>query len=176
MKNSKGKGSAAERKIARFFTRWLTGQDKELYFWRSPSSGQLCTINVGNKSISGDLMALKPEASFLTDIFNIEIKDGYGNTDLFQHLKGIKNFNIESFWKQCTRDAYENDKLPLLIFNKKNGIYTASLDNNGYELVSEKTFTLSSICMMWNNESLPNLYMFNMEELFNSIRPGDLKK
>jgi hypothetical protein len=172
--NSKSKGSSAERRIARFLTKWLTGQDKELYFWRSPGSGAVASINLGNKAISGDIIALKPEATIFTDIFSIEIKDGYSDADLFQHLRGNSSFVISAFWKQCTRDAYDNEKLPLLIFRKKNGVYNVSVDDKGLELVSSKCDHLCSISITFNN-GLPRLHMFNKKDLFECIKPEDLK-
>jgi|WetSurMetagenome_2_1015567.scaffolds.fasta_scaffold01001_26 hypothetical protein len=173
--NGKSKGSSAERRIARFLTKWLTGQDKELYFWRSPGSGAVASINLGNKAISGDIMALKPEASFFTDIFSVEIKDGYAGADIFQHLKGGKSFVLNSFWKQCVRDAYDNDKLPLLFFRKKGGVFTASLDTSGRKLIIDKCTQLPSVTIIFEDNLLPPLYMFNKINLFNCIKPEDIK-
>jgi hypothetical protein len=173
MVNGKEKSGKSEREIARFLTNWLTGQNKELYFWRSPGSGAVATINLGNKSISGDIISLKPEASFFTDMFSVEIKDGYSSTDFFQHIKGNKNFNIEDFWTQCTRDAYDNEKLPLLLYKRKGGLWTASLDLKG--LIKFKSTNLKSIGITWPDSKLPNLHMFNMKDLFEVTKPGDLK-
>jgi len=75
--NSKAKGSSFEREIAKFFTNWLTGQSKEYYFWRSPSSGAVSTISQANGEISGDIIALKPEGGVLTGKWSVEIKTGY---------------------------------------------------------------------------------------------------
>jgi hypothetical protein len=75
----------------------LTGQDKELFFYRSPGSGAVATINVGNKAISGDIMALKPEASLLIDKFSLELKTGYKGVSLDKHLKYNKADPLKAF-------------------------------------------------------------------------------
>lgn len=171
----KTKSGNSERQIARFFTKWLTGQDKVLHFWRSPGSGAVATVNLGNKAISGDLMALKPESSFFTDMFSVEVKDGYAGTDIFQLLKGNKNFNLEAFWVQCTRDAYDHEKLPLLLWKKKGGLWTASVDDKGFELFCCGS-TLPFVSVTWAPETrLPTLHMFNMKDLFDLFKPEDIK-
>lgn len=115
----KAKGSAWEREVSRILTEWLTGQRKELYYYRSPGSGAVATINLGNKAISGDIIALKQEAKFFTDIFNIEAKAGYENASFDKFLKMNKNDPLESFWNQSIRDAEIAEKYPLVIFKKK---------------------------------------------------------
>lgn len=170
----KKKSGKSERDIARFFTNWLTDQTRILYFWRSPGSGAVATVNLGNKALSGDLIALRPEAAFFTDLFSVEVKDGYDDTCLFQHLKENKSFNIKEFWEQCTRDAYDHDKLPLLLYKKLNGIFTASFDEDGFFLVKTQCRDLPSISMTWNN-GLPPLFMFDMKKLFDRVTPEDFK-
>jgi hypothetical protein len=118
MAKGKGKGSSQERAIARKLTMWASGQEKDLWYWRSPSSGATFTANLDSKVMAGDIIALKPEASPLTNLFSIEIKCGYPNTDMFQFFKSKCKFNIEQFWKQCCNDAFKADKYPMLFYKK----------------------------------------------------------
>lgn len=116
---SKAKGSAWERQISKLLTKWLTGQDKEYYFYRSPGSGAVSTINYGNKTLSGDIIAIKQEGSFFTEIFNIEAKNGYEGASFDKFLKENKNDILFKFWEQSVRDAKSADKYPLVLFKKK---------------------------------------------------------
>lgn len=50
-----------------------------------------------NADISGDIIALKPEAQFFTDFFSIEAKNGYPEGSLDKILKKNKDEIIEQF-------------------------------------------------------------------------------
>jgi hypothetical protein len=65
--------------------------------WKSPNSGGVSSVILKNVDMSGDIIALKEEAKFLTDIFSIEAKNGYPKASLDKHLKYNKNDEIESF-------------------------------------------------------------------------------
>jgi hypothetical protein len=114
-----GKGGDFEREISKCLTCWLTGEEKPYAYWRMPGSGSLSTIHEENKDLSGDIVALTPEAEFLTNIFSIECKTGYPTTSFWQHFARIKNFNIEIFWRQCFEDAVKANKYPMLVYRKK---------------------------------------------------------
>jgi hypothetical protein len=73
MANGKAKGSGWEREIAKFFTIWVTGNEKPYCYWRTPSSGALNTISNAD-SVSGDIVSIRPEGKFLTKSFTIDVK------------------------------------------------------------------------------------------------------
>ncbi|MFA5025435.1 MAG: hypothetical protein WC503_02950 [Candidatus Shapirobacteria bacterium] len=112
----KKKGGAWEREVSRYLTAWASGQIKDMWYWRSPGSGSVATMSK-HMNISGDIVSLTPEADVLTNLFSIEIKVGYKETDFFQYFRKCK-FNLESFWAQCCRDAKKSNKEPLLIYKK----------------------------------------------------------
>ena len=174
MKKNKGKskGSAFEREISKYLTFWLTDQNKEYYFWRSPGSGAVATVSLGNKSISGDIISLKPEAAWFTDKFNIELKTGYPKFSFDKILKQKKNDFLQSFWTQSIRDA-DGDKLPILIYKKKN-INTWICINTVLYLKLKKH--ISEVKYMFINWDIDNIYIFDMIEFFNIITPKILKK
>jgi len=172
---SKSKGSSFEREIAKFLTKWVSGQVKELYYWRSPSSGAVATLNVGSKEISGDIIALKPEAAFLTNMFSLELKTGYPKTVFNQHLKDNKNFEIENFWKQCLRDAERAHKYPMLIYRKLGFPIILGID----EIVRKKLLYSvkfpKRLVLCFENET-PDVNFYDMESFFQIVTPEVIKK
>ena len=167
----KAKGSAFERDVAKILTKWSSGQNKEYWFWRSPSSGAVSTINEGNGEISGDIIAIKPEGTFLTSKFSIEVKVGYPTSNFHKHLKKVKNDEIRSFWYQCVYDASRAEKLPMLIYKKKQ--YNALI---GISVINEKLNGISSITMTWDDhEDLPSCHFYDFEEFLTVITPEDIK-
>lgn len=146
MANGKAKGSAWEREIAKALTMWVTGKEKPYVFWRSPSSGALATISQ-SLDTSGDIIAIRPEGKFLTDIYSIEAKNGYPAASFDKHLKKTKNNDIESFWKQCVSDAEKAGKMPMLIFKKKGcqPIVGIIADVGNLKYISLKFITLPTV-------------------------------
>ena len=112
----KQKGSSFEREISRFLTLWCSGQTEKLHFWRSPGSGSVATVS-RHVNVSGDIVSLTPEADIVTNLFNIELKNGYKDINFFQYFKKT-SFKLETFWKQCCRDAKEAGKQPMLIYRQ----------------------------------------------------------
>ena len=173
--NGKGKGSSWERDIARFLTKWMSGQDKELYCWRSPGSGSVATINLGNKAISGDLIPLKNESTKFFDIFSVECKNGYPGADPFKCIMKTKGDDIKDFWTQANRDAAKAEKLPMLIFKKK------GVRGNPFVGVTEEAIikyfpkgkTLSYLVFKFSDIALPRLYMLDLNDFFSTISYED---
>lgn len=175
MANGKAKGGSFERDIARTLTKWCSGQDKELWFWRSPSSGGLATISE-QLNMTGDIISVRPEGHFLTNKFSIEIKTGYEDTCFFSHLKNIKNFNIEMFWKQCCSDAEKSYKEPVLIYRKK-GINPIIGFRYKYVKLSSKFLSkdMQSLIVSFNsNKKLPEVIFFNMNEFFEKVTKDEI--
>ena len=171
----KGKGSLWERDVAKTLTKWLTGNEKPYVWWRMPGSGAIATISEENKELSGDIMALRPEGAFLTDVYSIECKVGYPQSNFHKHLKGVKNDEIRLFWEQAIGDAERADKLPMLIYRKKH--YNALIGISNYEgKLKQKLENIPSIVMTWGNyNDLPTCHFFDMEEFLNTITPEDIK-
>ena len=169
------KGGQWERDIAKAFTFWLTGQKKELYFWRSPSSGGIFTMTPENTTISGDIIALKPEANILCSNFSIEAKNGYPNLSLDKHLKYNKSDPLKDFWIQCCDDAFKSEKLPILIYKKK-GLPTpwigieSTFNKHVMSYLQNKRF----VHLKWDSE-YPDTYFYEFKDFFSIITPEIIK-
>lgn len=167
----KGKGSTWERDVAKTLTKWLTGSEKPYVWWRMPGSGAIATISEDNKELSGDIMTLRPEGAFLTDKYSIECKIGYPTSSFHKHLKKTKNDEVCDFWTQCVNDANRANKLPMLIYKKKQ--YNSLI---GISIVNEKLLEIPSLTMAWGNyNDLPICHFFDMYEFFNTMTPEDLR-
>lgn len=172
---SKSKGSSFEREIAKFLTKWVSGQVKELYYWRSPSSGAVATLNVGSKEISGDIIAIKQEGSFFTDKFSIELKTGYPKISFNQHLKDNKNFEIENFWKQCLWDAGRADKYPMLMYRKLGFPIILGIDETVREKLLYSVRLPKRLVLCFEN-GIPDVNFYDMETFFQIVTPEIIKK
>jgi len=170
------KGGEWERYVSKYLTEWLTGQKKELYFWRSPSSGGMFTRGPENVVISGDIISLKPEADILTSKFSIECKNGYKEASLDKHLRYNKSDPIKSFWEQACDDAFKAKKLPMLIY-KKLGLPTpwvgieSSFNDYATSYMDGKRF----VHINWDMD-YPDIYFYEMKEFFGTITPDIIKQ
>lgn len=169
---SKSKGSAFERFVCQHLTQWLTGQNRRKYFWRSPASGGLASIDELNKDLSGDIRAIHPDAEFFTNIFSIEAKNGYPNTNFWQHFKGLKNFNIKIFWEQCVSDAKKANKLPMLIYKKKGQKPVIGIN----EYVDAKIGLTELPYILLNFSDFDNIVFYDMENFFEVVKPEQIKE
>lgn len=103
-KSSKNKGSSFELKTARELSKWW-GET----FHRTPASGALHWKD--DKRVSGDIVP--PDGSIFP--FSVECKNHEGWT-LDTMVTNIGEF--PSFWDQCTHDANEFSKVPMLIVKR----------------------------------------------------------
>lgn len=118
-KNSRAKGAGFERVVAKLLTDWWGAT-----FHRTPNSGGLHWKN--DTRVSGDIVA--PQDGGEDFPFNVECKKVEGWT-FEQILKGAGEFY--KWWEQCSRDAGEHGKIPLLIFSKNRApVYYALRDND----------------------------------------------
>jgi hypothetical protein len=183
----KSKGSAFEREVSRYLTRWLSGQEKEYFFYRSPGSGGVATVIQENKEITGDIIAVKPEAKFFTDKFSVELKTGYEGAGFHKHLKGLKSNEIEEFWSQAVTDADRAEKYPMLIFKKMRcspvvAICDKALNSLTLSLLTTRETNplslMNCISLAWRHtdgiQAYPTAHFFDMEEFFASVAPDDV--
>lgn len=174
--NSKSKGSSWERDISKFLTFWLTGQNKEYMFWRSPGSGGLGTISPINVGLHGDIIPLKPEADLICNKFCIECKNGYPDASIDFHLKSNKNDIIKDFWIQSTIAANSSNKQPMLIFKKK-GFSSPwlGISEKVYKQLKSCINNLRYVSIKWETEELENLYLFELNNFFKNVTPKIIK-
>lgn len=177
MKAGKGKskGSAFEREVSRSLTMWLTGQDKEYYFYRSPSSGAVATMNEMNGDISGDIIAVKPEARLLTSKYSIECKDGYSNADVMKVFKNNKNDTICDFWKQCIDDARTSNKKGMLIFRKKGNPIIVGIEETDIVSIKIREKVAKYLVVSYDNK-LPNIVFFDYVTFLSNLNKEYLEE
>tara|TARA_R100001143_G_scaffold60993_1_gene61012 strand:- start:52 stop:576 length:525 start_codon:yes stop_codon:yes gene_type:complete len=104
-KNSKAKGSAFERKVAKILNEHFETTD----FQRSPGSGAYATTHnlPDHLKIHGDLITPKDF------IYSIECKKGYNTLDLYSLLN--PNSKIYEFIKQAEKDADQANKEAIVL-------------------------------------------------------------
>lgn len=170
----KAKGSGYEREICRFLTKWLSGVETPYIYYRSPSSGAVATITK-SENISGDIISVKPEGEFFTNIFSVEVKTGYKNADFFQHFKDMKNDVIKTFWNQCCIDAKKSSKYGMLIF-KKSGLKPIVGINNTVRSELSDYVTLPKSLVVVYSDDTDTINFYNFEDFFNIVTPDIIKK
>jgi hypothetical protein len=154
-----GKGGDFEREVSKCLTCWLTGKEKPYAFWRMPGTG--------------DIIALKPEAEFLTDKFTIELKTGYPQTSFWQHFGRVKNFNIEIFWRQCFDDSVKSNKHPMLIYRKKG---RKSIVGISQWIADQLKLNLPAITLTFTPEQkLPTLVFYDFNDFWEIVTPQRIK-
>lgn len=171
MVNGKSKGSEYERQICKYLTKWISGMEKPYIFWRSPSSGSLATLG-GSPDTSGDIIAIKDDGKWFTNIFSVELKNGYPDADFHKHFKDTKSNIIEDFWCQCITDAKLKNKKAMLIFKKKG---LNSIVGIGEDVFNQlKSFPNKYIKIKFNDT--PSIIFFDFEKFFEINKPDDIKK
>lgn len=171
------KGSAWERDVAKFFTLWASGKKKPYWFWRTPGSGAMATLSLENKELSGDIHALHIDGCFLTDLFSIELKDGYPKGSFYKHLKSNKADSVRGFWAQCCSDALRASKRPMLIWRKLNHNAVVGIENwlNDELCDVVDLFVLPSLMLRFNTD-LPDVAFYDMKKFFDVVKPITIKE
>lgn len=170
-------GSNWERDTAKFLTYWLTSQNKEYYFWRSPGSGSIGTMTGTNPDLHGDIIPLKPEAEEICNKFIFECKSGYNKASFDLHLKYNKKDFIREFWEQVCNDAEKANKYPLLLFKKKGfSVPWVGITSEVVDKLHSPLADLRSINLKWGNIDLPNVLFFGRNEFFEKITPDKIKR
>lgn len=107
-KNSKAKGSAFERKVAKILNEHFETTD----FQRTPGSGAYATTHTlpDYLKIHGDLITPK------NFIYTIECKKGYNNLDLYSLLN--PKSKIYDFIKQTEKDAEQAKKYGIVLISQ----------------------------------------------------------
>jgi hypothetical protein len=158
--NGKSKGSGQERLVAKQLTLWASGQSKDLWFWRMPASGGMSKLY---KDLSGDIVALVPEAEPFTKLFSVEIKC-HKDVDILDYWN--KSSKINSFWSQCCNDAKTANKWPLLIMKVTHRNTFIGFGNNIELNIS------NCINIIYNDKD--NLKLYLLEDFLTNITYNDI--
>lgn len=131
MSNSKRKGNSYERDIARRLSKWATGSDEILCFWRQVSSGSISTIAKKNKKnasgLDGDFICVAeqdhPKFPLLKQFLQTFFVDSkcLGNVHLMMtNPKNQKSNQLLNEIKKVFSEAKSSDKIPMLICKATN--------------------------------------------------------
>ena len=186
MKKGRGKqiGGKWERDFCKFLSRWIDPDSKELYFWRSAGSGSVFTVSKGKigANFAGDVCAIAEKGEFFCNLFSCELKCGYPNASLNNHLKSNKSDELKGFWEQCVMDAILSGKKPLLIFKKKGNHPWIGIDIDLFKKLKTKLLKKTLfVHLYWNEievdeEKYKEIFLFDMNHFFEIIQPNDIKK
>lgn len=147
------KGGAAEREINTLLSLWFTQGERDDIFGRTDGSGGRFTQRrkKGKDTAyqGGDCTFTDPLGEPLMSEWNCEIKSGYGGKKKIKDAEGnvVKKIQerwdildlidssqketvIESFWKQCKRDAQLTGRVPVLIFRRNGRKLLIALDHS----------------------------------------------
>lgn len=174
MTNGKRKGSSWERDVCKRLSIWLTGKEKPVVFWRSPSSGGLGTIKTA-ENVTGDIISISDVSKWVCQKFSIECKNGYPSADLFKHFKKVKNDEIEQFWTQCIRDSQTENKYGILVFKKKGNQPIIGIEKSVYDQLIEMSLNLNKYLVLHYDNDLPPLVLMDFEDFLNKVNPLHIK-
>lgn len=122
IKNPKNKGGEYERKVAKILSKWWTNGERDDVIWRSQNSGGRATNRYqkgkSTANAQGDLAYSDEIAKPLFDIVTIEVKRGYPQTNPLDIIDANNHNELETFWKQVTRDSVIIGTNPILILKR----------------------------------------------------------
>ena len=167
------KGGENERKIAKYLTKWISGEMKPFRFWRQDASGGLATVHIENTHMTGDICSIHPESKWFTDIFSIECKTGYPKTSFWQHFTSSK-FGIEEFWVQALDDAKKANKHAMLIYRKKGRKWIVGVDRHVTNRLKKYLKDYNSIVVKWVDKEIDDCVLYDLDSFF-SITPEQIK-
>ena len=169
MVNGKSLGNKFEREVCRILSKWLGAPtNKDIYIWRSPSSGGVATINKMYENISGDLIPVHEKAKPLFQIFSIECKYGYNSALIEDNLNDTKKNIYFNFWKQAYEDAKKSNREPFLIFKKRGKKPIVGITAKIYNLLLTNLQNIPYVILYFNN-NFPYLYLIDLNKFLNNV-------
>jgi hypothetical protein len=181
-KNTKSKGSAFERFIAKEISKWLMGgEDTEPLVWRSSNSGGTFTTNrrrghSRQAAMASDLISIDDRADWFMNLFSIECKTGYKTASIFSVFKETKGDVLRGFWEQVSRDAGFSLRQPMLIFRPLGGSELIAFPR---ELIEDGTFSLLKEklhVIISQHKPLQDMFMCRMKDFFDTYSAATVKE
>lgn len=174
-----GKGSSWERDVCKDLSKWIQGTEKPYLLWRQAGSGGVWTRTDGlaGEEFTGDIKSVHDKGKWLTDKWSIECKNGYKEASFDKFLKNNKSDPIKEFWVQCTRDAIQSNKQPLLIYRKKGMNPWIGFGEKSYKKLTKYVNDVRMVSLSWSKEDdLENLYFFDFKEFLDVVDFTVMKK
>ncbi len=150
--NSKRKGGAFEREIARSLSLWISNGLRDDLLWRSSMSGGRATIGlkggIKRRAQVGDLSAISAEGELLLNHVVIEIKS-YRELNLFSGIVSDGG-RLYRFWHLLKEISAAFDRQPMLVA-KQNLMPTLCLlpSEVSYELFGLTDDHVSAVLPRW---------------------------
>jgi len=127
----KAKGASFERQVCKELSLWITDGKRTDCFWRSAMSGGRATV-ASKKGVdvrqAGDITAVAPEGTELTDKWFIECK--HVKTLVLDSFLVKGTGLLAKFWKKCCKEAERHGRLPIIIA-RQNKWPTLIITNRG---------------------------------------------
>lgn len=167
------KGSAFERRICKKLTRWASGRDKPLWYWRTAGSGGQATITKDYDSkMFGDIMPITTEAMWLMDITFWELRDrkAMNVLDFITPSKAkTSQTNIYLWWEEVIAKSADVHRNCVCCFHR----HQSKFDY----LLLERDFW-DQISHYDNDEILTNGYgdvvVIELDTFFSRIKPWEV--
>jgi hypothetical protein len=178
----KNKGNSYEINICRKLSEWLTGSQNPPVFWRSASSGAPGTLlrrkGMKSNSMDGDIAGLTDEAVRITNKVFFECKS-YASWNIETLICPDKKNTISDWWKKLVLEAYEVNKIPVLIF-KRNGSTDFVIVEDSFveKLVGHGCKLLLHNCIRFDmtpDEGLMGVSMYRLQDFLSSVDSSTLR-
>ena len=184
--NSKNKGSAFERAIAKQLSLWWTHGERSDIFYRSASSGARATNAHRNggaiANAEGDIVYSDAIGKPFTDFFCIELKTGYGDwsvMDLLESNQKVTQF--EKFWEQVSESALHCKAFPLLIYRKDRKNIIVGFDFEAWrQIYNHKEASQALVDAPHIDLNIPyrlgRVYLYKLEDFLEAMKPEYIKE
>jgi len=174
MANSKRIGGEYERDIAKFLTKWVSGDIKPYIFWRQDASGSIGTV-MGDKNFSGDIKVVVEEYKWFQNSYSLECKRNYDNLDFQDIFQKTKKDVLKEFWLQANKDVKNTKKQPILFYKKKGKQDIIGITETTLKRLKNKVNKLPCMRISYNSDNLPDIIIYNMEDFFKKVKIEDFK-
>jgi hypothetical protein len=174
------KGGSFERSVSKSISLWVSEGEDDSWIWRTSQSGGRATQRAkSGKNTSGaygDLTFTDGRASWLFDIFSMELKCGYKMAEISSLIDSTQAEPlILKFWRQCERDReLSGSKFSLVILKRDR---KSPLVIVGNDLFSKLVLNFSKpeCGTISFSGKIENLVFIPFDEFFNWIDPVLLK-
>lgn len=183
---SSKKGSQWEREICYRLSKWWTGKDEELLFWRVANSGGQATVRSRKgKKTSGayaDIRSIDPKGEPLTKLVSLELKRGYSGKSIADLLDKPAKSAVQLYegwvdklintqkeagthsWMLITR----RDRREALVFMPRKLFHMFSDDGNNWDLAMAMPHFAMDVMI---KDIVLSIFALHLETFLNLVSP-----
>lgn len=182
MANGSAKGSSFERAICKQLSIWWT-QDldtpRDDIFWRSSGSGARATVRhrkgISTANSEGDIVFIDPLGKPLMDLLCIELKCGYGDWSIADHLETKqKKSQFWDFWRQATESAFNKNAFAALIYKKDRRNAMIAFSNKFFYLLSAR-INMSGLQRIILQNTMVAINVLKLDDFLEMVDPQIIK-